>query len=97
MTRRWRSNCIVAALLEYRAQRREWIAAGRPAGSEPYMWWRSSRLAPEWVPHAGVAHRHQGGHWVVKSFKPLDTSPLRWWQVWRVVVYVGHWVEGDAP
>lgn len=89
-----KSNCVLEAWREYRKLRQVWIASGRPEGGEPYVWLRSSRLAPHWVPHAGVA-RHHEGRWVMRSFRPVDTAPLRWWQLWRVVIYVGHWVEGD--
>lgn len=89
-----RSNCLVEAAREWFRLRSEWIAAGRPSGRRPYVWIRSSMLAPEWVPHFGVA-QHASGRWVMRSFKPLSTAKLRWWQLWKVVIFVGHWVEGD--
>lgn len=89
-----RSNCIIEAVREWLRLRRQWVRSGRPPGGEPYVWLRSSRLAPGWLPHAGVG-QHVGGRWVMRSFRPVDRSPLRWWQLWRVVIFVGRWVEGD--
>lgn len=45
---------------------------------------------------AGVAQR-TGGRWVMRSFGPVDKHPLRRWQIWRAVIFVGRWAEGDDP
>ena len=34
--------------------RRRWQARGRPAGREPYLLIRASRLEPSWMPHVLV-------------------------------------------
>lgn len=90
-----RSNCILAAVLEWRRLQRQWLAAGRPVGGEPYLWTRSSRLAPLWLPHAGVA-QWVGDRLVMRSYRPIDRAPLRWWQSCRALWFAGQWVEGDA-
>ena len=89
-----KSNCIFQAVKEFWKMHKEWVAEGMPDGGEPYFWVRSSRLAPRWIPHAGIAQR-KNGRFIIKSFKPEDTSPLKWWQIWRVFIFVGRWVEGD--
>lgn len=88
------SNCIVEAAREFWRMHRAWRAEGRPSGGEPYIWIRSSRLAGDWVPHVGIGHK-DGARWVMRSFKPDNPNPLRWWQLPRVMFFVGRWVEGD--
>jgi hypothetical protein len=83
-----RSNCIASAVSEYRRRLR--------TGEEAYIVIRASRLQPHWIPHVGVGRMQPCGHIAVESFKPLDTSPIPWWLVWRALSFEGRWVEGDS-
>lgn len=90
-----RSNCIACALILYWRLRRRWVARGRPAGREPYLLARGSRLGPPWVPHVLVGKWAGGGRMVVVSFKPADHRALPWWRWWRVLFFDGQVVRGD--
>lgn len=91
-----KSNCVAQAWREYLRLRRKWAKNGRVKGEEPYVWLRSSRLTPGWVLHVGVEY-WDGSAWMKRSFRPLDVTPLRWWQLWRVLSFKGEWVDGDLP
>lgn len=91
-----RSNCLTCAVVLYLRLRRRWVARGRPAGREPYLLLRASRLGPAWVPHALVGRWiGRTGRMAVVSFKPIDHRPLPWWRAWRVVWFRGEIVRGD--
>ena len=83
-----RSNCLLWAVAEYTRQIGAWLRVGAPKGIEPHFITRPSRLAPWYVPHFQV-ERWDGTGWVREGFAPVDKSPLPWWQLWRVVRFVG--------
>ena len=89
-----RSNCLIFAVLLYRRRMRRWRARGSPIGYEPRIESRQSRLAPLKVPHYLYCEKcHYGLREV--SYIPLDHRPLRWWQVWRVILFTGRVRRGD--
>ena len=90
-----RSNCIACALILYWRLRRRWVARGRPAGREPYLLARGSRLGPSWMPHLLVGKWAAPGRMVVVSFKPADQDPLPWWRWWPALRFRGQVVRGD--
>lgn len=77
-----RSNCWIEAIRHYRRLRR--------AGVECYFWVRASRLAPSWVPHAGVA-LHTGLSLEFWSFVPHNERKLRWYELHRALWFHGEW------
>lgn len=87
-----RSNCLVYAFVEHRREKRAWVAAGRPAGMDPKIQVRESRLYPHWVPHFEVAVpvAPWSNTYVTRGFVPTDKSPLRWWQLWRLFWFKGY-------
>ena len=89
-----RSNCLIFAVALYRRRLRRWERLGRPVGLEPRIESRMSRLAPLKVPHYLYEERCVYG-WRRVSFVPVDHRPLRWWQVWRVLVFKGRVKRGD--
>jgi hypothetical protein len=92
-----RSNCILCALMLWLRMRQRWAAAGKPHGREPYLLIRSSRLAPQWLPHVLVGRwsRTDPRVMLVASFKPDDKSPLPWWRLPAVAAFRGRWMRGD--
>jgi hypothetical protein len=93
-------NCVLYAVLQYRRQVRHWRAAGSPPGMEPRLVIRPSRMAPDPVPTVSLAMPldETGTRLHYAKFQPVDTRPLRWWQVWRVCCFKGRVVQGDdAP
>lgn len=83
-----RSNCIAWALQAYVRHLAAWLRAGRPAGFEPHIVLRPSRVAPWWVCHWQV-ERWDGFGWIREGFGPVDKSRLRWWQMHRTIWFLG--------
>lgn len=94
-----RANCVWYALREYLREHRAWRHRGCPAGMEPRLLIRTSRLAPRWMLHFAVGVPLSPGSpvYAVRSFVPVDQAPLRWWQVWRAAWFVGRVQHGDSP
>lgn len=94
-----RSNCMFAALVEYRKRLALWRAMGKPKGAEPYYVKRPSRNLPRWIDHHLVGRwrdcEHCGGGIQVESFKPDKPVDVPVWQVWRHLWFAGRWVAGD--
>lgn len=86
-----RSNCLVYALREYRMELRVWRQRGRPRGMTPLLQIGPSSLQPHWLPHFRVSAPigRDNRAYAARGFVPLDTSPLRWWQLWRAVWFDG--------
>lgn len=90
------NNCFIWSLTEYLRALAAWGQSGYPKGQEPSWGLRCSRLAARWVPHWYVGRYDPELDVIrVRSFKPLDKTPLRWWQLWRVFWFPGEVVEGD--
>jgi hypothetical protein len=89
-----RSNCLIWALIRHHELHAQWVALGAVQGREPLLRFRSSRLAPRWIPHAQVEF-WESGEWVIEQWVPDDPAPLRWWQVWRAIWFRGHVRRGD--
>ena len=88
-----RSNCVAQALAEYRRQHQSWRANGSPAGAEPYLLVRPSRI-PGGIVHMLVGRLDpETGQVQVASFKPADPVPRPWWR--PPLRFVGRWVAGD--
>lgn len=90
-----RSNCLIFALRLYARRHRRWRRLRLPFDRQPHIGWRSSRLAPHWVPHWHYYERRASGSWRFVSFKPLDPKPLPWWLSWRAVWFCGSIKWGD--
>jgi hypothetical protein len=93
---RW-GNCVIYAVREYLREKRAWRAAGSPAGMEPRLVIRPSRMAPDPVPTVslGMPLDATGTQLEYRKFQPTDKRPLRWWQAWRVCCFRGAVVQGD--
>ena len=93
------NNCWLWAHVEYRRMVRKWRADGRQQDRVPIMYARPSRLAPDCINHWLVAYfdTYQDTMYGIRSFKPDDLAPLRWWQAWRVIVFTGRVWRGDHP
>lgn len=93
------SNCYLWARWCRRQLLREWRAAGSPKDRVPAKLARPSRLDPDAIDHwiVGWWHPETGVLEEVQSFVPDDKAPLRWWQIWRVALFLGSVKQGDAP
>ncbi len=86
-----RTNCVIWAAWRYVRLQAAWLRAGSPAGMAPHVYFRSSYLAPWWVPSFGVEHWDaERGCWVLEKVVPDDPAPLRWWQTWRKFLFASH-------
>jgi hypothetical protein len=89
-------NCGIYAAIKLDQRHREWLAANKPPGREPYLLLRMGRLEPEIVPHALVGDRDpDSGFMGLTSFKPVDPKPARFWQLWRRTEFAGEPKDGD--
>lgn len=93
------NNCFIWAHHRERQLWGQWEAAGCPQDRVPAILRRNSRLAPRWVRHWVVGWWIPATHTLVEveSFVPDDKAPLRWWQLWRTILFKGHVKRGDVP
>lgn len=102
-----RSNCWLWARRELSRREREWRDRGSPAGMEPYLISRPTRLrGRDWladqiakrVRHYLVGWRDlQTGALLTMSYGPADRRYLlHWWEMPRVVLFRGIVTQGDS-
>jgi hypothetical protein len=90
-------NCYFWARLEYRRLDKQWEAAGKPKGQEPYLLKRRSRREPRKIYHYFVGYHDPTVDAVrVRSYKPVVETDEPWWKAWKHMLFNGEVREGDT-
>jgi hypothetical protein len=91
------SNCWLWARALYRRRLRAWIAAGMPAGQEPYWCKRPSRRTPRWLRHYLVGTLEADGRVRVCSLVPIKPTDVPAWLAWTHAWFEGVPTYDDRP